>query len=37
MQWNVVDVVKEIWLTLVNTLKDEYDVIKRDLDVVFRK
>ena len=35
IQWNVVDVVKEIWLTLVHTLKGEYDAIKGDSDVVF--
>ena len=34
---NVVDVVKEICLTLVHTLKEEYDAIKGDSDVVFRK
>ena len=37
MQWNIVDVVKEIWLTLVHTLKGEYDTIKGYLDVVFWK
>ena len=37
IQWNVVDVVKEIWVTLVHTLKGEYDAIKCDSDVVFRK
>ena len=31
------DVVKEIWLTLVHTLKGEYDTIKGDSDVVFQK
>ena len=31
------DVVKEIWVTLVHTLKGEYDAIKGDSDVVFRK
>ena len=31
------DVVKETWLTLVHTLKGEYDVIKGDSHVVFRK
>ena len=35
MQRNVVDVDKEIWLTLVHTLKGEYDTIKGYLDVVF--
>ena len=29
------DVVKEIWLTLVHTLKGEYDAIKGDADVDF--
>ena len=37
IQWKVVDVVKEIWLTLVHALKGEYDDIKGDSDVVFRK
>ena len=38
IQWNVVDVVKEIWMsTLVHTLKEEYDAIKGDSDAVFRK
>ena len=37
IQWNVVDVVKEIWLTLVHTLKGEYDAIKGDSDDIFRK
>ena len=37
IQWNVVEVVKEIWVTLVHTLKGEYDAIKGDSDVVFRK
>ena len=27
IQWNVLDVVKEIWLTLVNTLEGEYDLV----------
>ena len=31
------DVVKEIWVTLVHALKGEYDAIKDDSDVVFRK
>ena len=31
------DVVKEIWLTLVHTLKGEFDAIKGDLGVVLRK
>ena len=31
------EVVKEIWVTLVHTLKGEYDVIKGNSDVVFRK
>ena len=31
------DAVKEIWMTLVHTLKGEYDAIKGDPDVVFRK
>ena len=31
------DVVKEIWLTSMHTLKGEYDAIKGDSDVVFRK
>ena len=30
IQWNVVDVVKEMLLTLVHTLKGEYDVIEGD-------
>ena len=33
--WNVVDVV-EIWVTLVHTLKGQYDAIKGDSNVVFR-
>ena len=38
IQWNVVDVVKEIWLTFVHTLfKGEYDVIKDVSGVVFQK
>ena len=37
IQWNVVDVVKEIWLILVHTLKGEYDAIKGDSKVVFQK
>ena len=37
IQWNVVDVVKEIWLTLMHTLKGEYDAIKGDSNAVFRK
>ena len=36
IQWNVVDVVKEIWLTLVHTLKGKCDAINGDSDVVFR-
>ena len=35
MQWNVVDVVKEISLTLVHKLKGEYDAIKGASKVVF--
>ena len=31
------DVVKEIWLTLVHTLTGESDAMKGDLDLVFRK
>ena len=37
IQWNDVDVVNEIWLTLVHTLKGEFDAIKGDSDVVLRK
>ena len=37
IQWNVLDVVKEIWFTLERTLKGEYDAIKGDLNVDFRK
>ena len=37
IQWNVVEVVKETWVTLVHTLKAEYDAIKGDSNVVFRK
>ena len=32
-----VEVVKEIWVTLVHTLKGEYDAIKSDLLVPIRK
>ena len=32
-----VDVVKEIWVTLINTLKGEYDAIKGDSHIVFKK
>ena len=35
IQWNVVDVVKDILLTLVHTLKGKYDAIKGDSDLVF--
>ena len=35
IQWNVVNVVKETWLTLVHTRKGEYDAIKGDLDIIF--
>ena len=31
------DTDKDIWLTFVHTLKGEYDAIKGDSDVVFRK
>ena len=37
IKWNVVEVVKEIGGTLVHTRKGEYDAIKGDLDVAFRK
>ena len=37
IQWNVVDVDKEIGVALVHTLKGEYDAIKGDSDVVSRK
>ena len=30
-------VVKDIWVTLVHTLKGEYDAINGDSDIVFRK
>ena len=30
---NALDVVKEIWVTLVHTLKGEYDATKGDSDV----
>ena len=37
IQWNVVDVVKEIWLTVEHTLKGEYDAIKGDSDVLSKE
>ena len=34
VEWNVVDILKEIWLTLVHTIIGEYDAIKGNSDVV---